>query len=252
MEFQQKNDEYYKEQVDDAIKHLLKDKPYPYILPLAENAMDHTDVSAAIHSLLTNNHTMGKTVIEFEKQFAAKVGSKHAVMVNSGSSANLLAAAAIINQHRKAGFLKAGDKILVPALCWSTSVWPFIQLGLEVVFLDVDPSTLNLSLDDLKKKCTPDVKAICFVHILGNCCDMSEALSFVRGKGLVVIEDTCESLGTTYDGKMLGTLGDFGSYSFYYSHHITTIEGGMVVCQTDEDYELLILLRAHGWTRNLS
>ena len=172
-------------------------------------------------------------------------------MVNSGSSANLLALAVAVNPWRKRRF-QAGDEVLVPAVCWSTSVWPLIQMNLKPVFVDVDPRTLNIDIADMKKKTTAKTKGLLAVHVLGNCAPMDEVMSFARERDWIVIEDTCESLGSTWQKKALGTLGDMGTYSFYFSHHMTTGEGGMVVARTQEDYDLLKCLRAHGWTRELS
>ena len=192
---------------------------------------------------------MGKNVYNFEKQFASFVGSKYAVMVNSVSSANLLAMSVGSNFARK-NCLKPGDKVIVPNICWSTSVWPIIQMQLVPVFVDVDEKTLNIDIDKLEKAITPDIRGIVAVHILGNCTNMERLMKIVRDNNLFLMEDTCESLGSLYNNKMLGTFGDFGTYSFYYSHHITTIEGGMVVCNNHDDYELLRCLRAHGWSRD--
>lgn len=172
-------------------------------------------------------------------------------MVNSGSSANLLAMAVMANPLRK-NHLKPGDEVLVPAVCWSTSVWPIIQCGFQPVFVDVDPTTMNVDFNDLKRKITPKTKAMVAVHILGNSADMKEYMNIVNEHKLIILEDTCEGLGVQSAGKYLGTHGDFGTYSMYFSHHITTGEGGMVVCKTQEDVDLLRCLRAHGWTRELS
>jgi len=125
-------------------------------------------------------------------------------------------------------------------------------MGLKPVLVDVDPCTLNIDLGAMKKRCTSLTRGFVAVHVLGNCAPMDEVLSFARERELVVIEDTCEGLGVKWRGKMLGSLGDMGTYSFYFSHHMTTGEGGMVVCKTLEDYDLLKCLRAHGWTRELS
>ena len=148
--------------------------------------------------------------------------------------------------------LERGDEVLVPAVCWSTSVWPIVQAGLSPIFVDVDPQTLNVSIDDLRRKLTPRTRAIMVVHVLGNPCDMEAIGAIAAERGLIVIEDTCESLGARSHGRAAGAIGDFGTYSFYYSHHMTTGEGGMVVCRTLEDADLLRCLRAHGWSRQLS
>jgi CDP-6-deoxy-D-xylo-4-hexulose-3-dehydrase len=195
---------------------------------------------------------MGEKVREFEKRFAEHVGARYAVMVNSGSSANLLAVSAAINPVRSK-HLAAGDYVAIPAVCWSTSLWPLTQLGLKPILVDVDPETLNLSLDSLRRAIAAfPIKALMMVHVLGNSTDMDALLPLLEAHQILLIEDTCESLGSSYAGKALGTLGEFGTYSFYFSHHMTTIEGGMVVAQTPEDNDLLRCLRAHGWSREQS
>jgi len=219
--------------------------------PLGQNAHDTDDILNMIKVLLTGNFTMGEQVSKFEKMFAEYVGSKYAVMVNSGSSANLLAFAALTN-HKRNKKLVPGDEVIVPALCWSTSIFPIVQCNLVPVFVDVDSETLNIDLEDLEKKITPKTKAIMLVHVLGNSANMRKLMDIVKRHNLILIEDTCESLGSKYDDKYLGTFGTFATYSFYYSHHITTGEGGMIVCDNEHDYELIKCLRAHGWTRSLN
>jgi len=221
-----------------------------YEYPLIESTYDKEEIITMMETLTTNKLTMGENVVNFEKDFAKYVGSKYAVMVNSGSSANLLSMAVATNYLRR-NRLHPGDKVIVPNICWSTSVWPIIQMNLQPVFVDVNPLTMNMDIEDLKQKMTPEIKGIIAVHILGNSTDMDELMKIVKDNNLFLMEDTCESLGSKYDDTILGTFGDFGTYSFYYSHHITTIEGGMVVCNDEEDYELLLCLRAHGWTRYL-
>jgi len=213
--------------------------------PLIAQSFDDNEIVAVVDTLLTGQLTMAKKVKEFEAQFAKRLNVPYAVMVNSGSSANLLAFAAAANPARK-NHLKKGDQVLIPAVCWSTSVWPIIQMGLEPVFVDVDPETLNVNIEDLQKKITPKTKGVMAVHILGNAAPMKEFFDICQKNNLIVIEDTCESLGSRANEKYLGTIGNFGTFSFYYSHHITTGEGGMVTCQTQEDCDLLKCLRAHG------
>lgn len=220
------------------------------VFPLIARSFDEREILAMVDTLLSGRLTMADRVKEFECKFAGFVGAKYAVMVNSGSSANLLALAVAANPMRK-NHLKPGDEVLIPAICWSTSVWPLIQMGLKPVFVDVDPRTLNADLADVRRKITPKTRAMMAVHILGNSAPMKELMALVREHGLLLIEDTCESLGSKADGKTLGTFGAFGTYSFYFSHHLTTGEGGMVVCDTLEDFDLLKCLRAHGWTREL-
>jgi CDP-4-dehydro-6-deoxyglucose reductase, E1 len=173
-------------------------------------------------------------------------------MVNSGSSANLLALSVLTNPLRSV-HLRAGDKVAVPAVCWSTSLWPVLQTGLVPVLVDVDPQTLNLSIPSLRAALRQhDLKAVLMVHVLGNSTDLKALLELASEHGLLLMEDTCESLGSRYQGKMLGSLGSFGTFSFYFSHHMTTIEGGMVLAESAEDYDLLKCLRAHGWSREQS
>ena len=226
-------------------------RPKPAFFPLISQSFDEREIVATVESLLSGQLTMGERVREFERTFADYVGAPYAVMVNSGSSALLLATAVASNPARE-NCLRDGDEVLVPAVCWSTSVWPLLQMRLKPVFVDVDTTTLNVDMAALKGKLTARTRAIMAVHILGGSAPMAEMLEVVHDNGLLLIEDTCESLGSTYDGRMLGTLGAFGCYSFYYSHHITTGEGGMVVCRRPEDYDLLRCLRAHGWSRELS
>lgn len=219
--------------------------------PLGQNVHDSDDIKNMIDSLLTEKFTMGKQVSEFETMFAKYMNVKHAIMVNSGSSANLIALSVLTN-HKCHSQLNFGEEVLVPAVCWSTSVFPIIQCNLKPIFVDVDPITLNVNLQDLERKITPQTKAIMLVHVLGNCTDMQKLMKIVERHQLLLIEDTCESLGSKYDEKYLGTFGAIGTYSFYYSHHITTMEGGMVVTNDDSYYELMKCLRAHGWSRDLS
>jgi CDP-6-deoxy-D-xylo-4-hexulose-3-dehydrase len=222
------------------------------LFPLVDSSYDNKEILNCISVLLGGQLTMGPQVKEFEKEFTKLVNAPYSMMVNSGSSANLLALSAITNPAR-AKFLPRGSKVAIPAVCWSTSLWPIIQMGLVPVLIDVDPQTLNLSLSSFKfalKK--HDIKAIMMVHVLGNSTTMKELLSLVKENDLILIEDTCESLGSQYRGKVLGTFGDFGTYSFYFSHHMTTIEGGMIIAKNKEDYDLLKCLRTHGWSREQS
>ena len=217
---------------------------------LTKNYLGTDEISAAIKVLLSGQITMSENVSLFEKEFANYIGSKYAIMVNSGSSANLLAVSVIINKFRKHK-IELGSEILIPAVCWSTSLYPLIQCNLKPIFVDCDPITLNINLTDLETKITPNTRGILLVHILGNCTNMSKLMEIVEKYNLILIEDTCEALGTKYGDKMLGSFGVMGTYSFYYSHHITTGEGGMIVCNDYEDYILLKILRSHGWSRDV-
>ena len=226
------------------------------LFPLACNPFGEEEILAMADVLLSGRLTLGEKCENAEKQFAAAVGAPYAIMVNSGSSANLLAVAAMANKMRSIN-LVPGDEVLIPAVCWSTSLHPLLQCGLKPVFVDVSPKTFNVDLLELERVMNPRVKAVMAVHVMGNAICMTDLINFVTRHKLVLIEDTCESLGSFYfdaAGKkcMLGTAGDFGAYSFYFSHHITSGEGGMVVCKTLADYNLVRCLRAHGWTRHLT
>ena len=217
---------------------------------LSPNSLFNDDIIEGIKVLLSKKITMGNITKKFEEEFSKYIGTKYALMVNSGSSANLLALFGLINPLKK-DKLRFGDEVLIPALCWSTSLWPIVQAGLKPVFVETDPKTLNISIEDLKKKITKKTKAIMLVHVLGNCANMDQINSIIRSKNITLIEDTCESLGSKYKNKFLGSYGTFGSFSFYYSHQITSGEGGMIVCNSRKDYEIIHSLRSHGWDRGL-
>jgi len=234
------------------IKKLIANYSFPEKrkYPLSANSFSNADLIEGIKVILSKRLTMSHITQKFEKQFAKKIGSKYALMVNSGSSANLLAVFALINPMSKSR-IKKGDECLIPALCWSTSLWPIVQAGLKPKFVDVDPNNLNISINDLKKKITSKTKLLMNVHILGNCSNMNQITKICKKKNIKIIEDTCESLGSKFNKKNLGTFGDFGSYSFYYSHQITSGEGGMIVCNDKSNYEIIHALRSHGWDRGL-
>ena len=220
--------------------------------PLVDESYDNQEILSCIGILLSGQLTMAEKVMQFEMEFSKYLNVPYSVMVNSGSSANLLAFSAITNPARKK-HLEKGDKVVVPAVCWSTSLWPIIQTGLMPVLVDVDPLTFNLSIASLKEAIAKhDIKAIMMVHVLGNSTNILELLEIVKNNGLVLVEDTCESLDSRYCGQHLGTFGDFGTFSFYFSHHMTTIEGGMIVAKDLEDVDLLKCLRTHGWSREQS
>ena len=221
-----------------------------FFYPLVDNPYRKKDINKAIKVLKSFKITSGINTINFQNSFKKKIKVNNALMVNSGSSANLLALQCLINPYRKKR-LKKGDEILIPSLCWSTSLWPIIQSGLKPKFVDIEKNTLNIDLKDLKSKITKKTKGILIVHVLGNSTNMNELMKIKNKHNLYLIEDTCESLGTKFRNKYLGSFGEFSSFSFYSSHQISSGEGGMICCKHKEDFEILKALRAHGWSRGL-
>ena len=225
------------------LQYIIK-KNYKY--QLLENGFSNKDISIGKKVLDSKRIMMASHTRNFELAFAKKLGAKYALMVNSGSSANLLATFAAGNLLKK-NCLKRGDEVLIPALCWSTSIWPLVQFGLKPVLVDIDIKTLNIDLDDLNKKITKKTRAIMLINVLGISSDLFKIKKIANKKNIILIEDNCESLGSKLKNKYLGTFGDYGSFSFYYSHQITSGEGGMVTCNKKEDYDILFALRSHGW-----
>ncbi len=226
----------------------IKIKKFSY--PLHEDSLTKEDLLEGVKVLISRQLTMSKKTNKFENYFKNKLGLNYCVMVNSGSSANLLALFALINPVKK-NRLRAGDECLIPAVCWATSLWPVIQAGLTPKLIDVDLNTFSINLDLIKKNVTKKTKAIMMINVLGNCSEIDKIQKFAKDKNIYLIEDNCESLGSKYKNKYLGSYGDFSSFSFYYSHQITSGEGGMIACKKKEDYNLLKILRAHGWDRDL-
>jgi CDP-6-deoxy-D-xylo-4-hexulose-3-dehydrase len=218
--------------------------------PLLENAFTEDDIFAAVEVILSRRITMSDITKNFEYEFGKYIGSKYALMTNSGSSANLLAAFTLINPKKKF-FLKPGDYFAIPAVCWPTSLWPFVQSGLKPIFIDVNINNFCLDEEKLDKKLLKKISLIVDIHVLGNSSNIDLISKLAKKNNILLFEDTCESLGSTYNSKYLGTFGDFGSYSFYYSHQVTSGEGGMLICKNKEDYEIAYTLRAHGWDRGL-
>ena len=214
--------------------------------PLTNTVLDNNDIKSGINVLKSKWITMGRETLKFERTFSKQISKRSSIMVNSGSSANLLAVFAAGNPLKK-NHLKKGDEVLVPALCWSTSIWPLVQFGLKPVFVDININTLNINIDEIKKKITKKTKAILLINVLGICSDLFQIKKIAKKHKLIVIEDNCESLGSKLKNKYLGTFGNYSTFSFYYSHQITSGEGGMITCDNDKDYEILFSLRSHGW-----
>lgn len=220
--------------------------------PLASTTFGRDEIDAAKAVLDSNMFTMGERVKQFEGEFAEWIGAKHALMVNSGSSSNLLVVDAMIRRSKGTAPWKKGDEVLVPALAWPTTVWPLVQLGLIPVYVDVDPKTLAIDLESAKSVLTPKTKGMFLIHVLGQCADMSATMKFCRDHGIALLEDTCESLGANFAGTAAGNFGVTASYSCFYSHHISTMEGGMITTNDSELFDDLRSLRAHGWVRDRS
>nr|AFE83488.1 wbdK [Escherichia coli] len=217
--------------------------------PLASNTWDEYEY-AAIQSVIDSKmFTMGKKVELYEKNFADLFGSKYAVMVSSGSTANLLMIAALFFTNKPK--LKRGDEIIVPAVSWSTTYYPLQQYGLKVKFVDINKETLNIDIDSLKNAISDKTKAILTVNLLGNPNDFAKINEIINNRDIILLEDNCESMGAVFQNKQAGTFGVMGTFSSFYSHHIATMEGGCVVTDDEELYHVLLCLRAHGWTRNL-
>lgn len=220
--------------------------------PLASTTFGREEIDAAKAVLDSNLFTMGDRVKQFEGEFAEWVGAKHALMVNSGSSSNLLMVDAMIRRSKGTAPWKKGDEVLVPALAWPTTVWPLVQLGLVPVYVDVDPKTLAIDLESAKSVLSSRTKGMFLIHVLGQCAEMGATMKFCRENGIALLEDNCESLGSNFDGVAAGNFGVTGSYSCFYSHHISTMEGGMITTNDSELADDLRSLRAHGWVRDRS
>ena len=217
--------------------------------PLATATWDEAEYKAIQTVVESGMFTMGAQVKEFEKLFASYTGSRYCVMVNSGSSANLLMVAAL--RFRKKNPLCAGDEVVVPAVSWSTTYHPLQQYGLKLKFVDIDRDTLNYDITALSEAVNNKTRAIMVVNLLGNPNDFDAISRIVSDRNIIIIEDNCESMGARFKGQQAGTFGLMGSYSSFFSHHISTMEGGMVVTDDEELYHIMLSIRAHGWTRNL-
>lgn len=222
--------------------------PEKPIVRLHEPTTSGEEIFAALDTMLSTYTTMGKKVRAFEHQYADYANTKHSVMSNSGSSANLLAVAALANPVTR-DHLRPGDEVIVPALSWSTTIWPLIQHQLVPVIVDCDLNDFNLDLNKLEAAIGPKTRAIKLVHVYGNPCNMDAILAIAKKHNLFIIEDCCEAMGAQYDGKPVGSFGLVGNFSFFFSHHISTMEGGISVTNDFDFTETMRILRAHGWSR---
>jgi len=214
--------------------------------PLACDTWDEKEVNAIQEVIKSGRYTMGPHVKKFEQEFCDFFKCQDAVMVNSGSTANLLILALLKEKY------KLGGDIIVPAVSWSTTYFPIYQYGFKLNFVDVDKDTLNIDPQKVENAITKDTCAIFAVNLLGNSCNFNELNRIAEKHNLLLIEDNCESLGAISDTDIYtGTVGHLGSFSFFFSHHLQTMEGGMIACQHKEDADFIRSLRAHGWCRDL-
>jgi len=208
------------------------------------------DEKAAIAKLLQEDRlTMGPAVRSFEQEFAAKFGVAHAAMCNSGSSANLVAVASLF--HVKNRPLQRGDEVIVPALSWATTYHPLQQYGLRLRFVDIELDTLNIDVTQLEAALTPRTRMVVAVSILGNPAALDVLRAFCDRHGLYLFEDNCESMGASLGGKPCGTFGHINTFSTFYSHHMSTMEGGLIVSDSEELDHLARAIRNHGWSRDV-
>ncbi len=219
-------------------------------IPLNIPSYGWEEAYEAIESILTTWVTMGKKVKQFESLFADYVGVRHAVMVNSGSSANLLAMSVLTNPQTQ-NRIKTGDEVITPAVTWATTVFPILNCGAVPVLVDVDLDTFNINVEEVERAITSKTRAIMPVHLLGNPCNMKRIMEIAEKNNLFVIEDACEAHGAEFDGRKVGSFGHLATFSFFFTHHISTIEGGIVLCNEEEYSELAKMLRVFGWVRDL-
>ena len=217
--------------------------------PLATSTWDEEELKAIQSVIDSDKFTMGQFVNSFENNFGKFIKRKYCVMVSSGSAANLLYIVSLF--YTKKPRLKIGDEVIVPAVSWSTTFFPLQQFGLKLKFVDIDLNTLNYDLDSLESSISPNTRMIVAVNLLGNPNDFDKINNLIKNKNIILFEDNCESLGAEFKGKQTGTFGLLGTFSTYFSHHISTMEGGFVTTDNEELYHILLSIRAHGWTRNL-
>ena len=216
---------------------------------LASSTWGREERDAIAKQLQEDRLTMGPAVRSFEREFAAKFGVTHAAMCNSGSSANLVAVASLF--HVKDRPLQRGDEVIVPALSWATTYHPLQQYGLRLRFVDIELDTLNIDVTQLEAALTPRTRMVVAVSILGNPAALDVLRAFCDRHGLYLFEDNCESMGASLGGKPCGTFGHINTFSTFYSHHMSTMEGGLIVSDSEELDHLARAIRNHGWTRDV-
>jgi len=212
-----------------------------------KNNISRADLAGVIDFLRQDDPvlTQSNQVQEFEREWSAWLGVKHSVFVNSGSSANLLTIAAL-REHYGLG------EIIVPTLTWVSDIASVIQCGFRPIFVDIDRRTLGMDNAQVVRKITPQTKAVFLTHVLGYNALSQYLLDELEARRIPLIEDVCESYGATFDRQKLGTFGLMSDFSFYYAHHLTTVEGGMISTNDSDLYETLRMLRSHGMVRESS
>ena len=242
-----------------AARELLEAHPpsagESYRLPLTSLTLGAEEIAAAFEALVRGPLTQGPRVRALEREFAADHGVPVALFCNSGSSANLLAISCLAGGGGEGPadepLLQPGGEVIVPALTWSTTLWPVVQVGAIPVLADVSPETLNVTVESVERALSPRTRAVFVAHTLGNPAPVDDLARLCAAKRITLVEDACESLDACIDGRRVGTFGRLATFSFYFSHHITTIEGGMVLASDAGDEARLRMLRAHGWSRDL-
>jgi len=219
------------------------------MITLVKDTIDNKDIDRLVDWLKTYPRlSKGPITLEFENKFSNWLGTKYSVFVNSGSSANLL----MLSTLKQGNYLK-NNKIVVPSTAWATDLAPVIQLGLEPILCDSNMEDLSADLEHLEKIFQEESpSALMFVSVLGLVPDMNKIVELCFEYDVILLEDTCEAMGCEYKGKKLGTFGKMSSFSTFFGHHISTIEGGIVSTDDFELYELLLSIRSHGWDRDLS
>mgnify|MGYP001301670912 FL=1 len=216
--------------------------------PLQENFLDTKTVNDLCYFIKSNNRlTQFTKVRNFEKNFSKWNGSKFSIFVNSGSSANLI----MVQSCKEIYKWKNNDEIIVPSVTWPTTVTPVSQSGLKTIFVDVNLEDFSFDYDDLKKKITDKTKAIFVAHLIGFPANIKKIKQIIGKKKIVLLEDCCESQGAKIKKKKVGNFGIAGSFSFYWGHHMSTIEGGMICTNNEKFYNLCLLKRSHGLAREL-
>ena len=216
---------------------------------LASSSWGTEEIDAIKRVIDQGRFTMGESVRRFEEAFAAHLGMRHAVMLNSGSSANLVGVAALF--HVRDRPLQRGDEVIVPALSWATTYHPLQQYGLRLRFVDIELETLNMDVSKLEAALTPRTRMVVAVSILGNPAALDVMRAFCDRHGLYLFEDNCESLGASLAGRRCGTWGDVNTFSTFFSHHISTMEGGLIATNSTEIDHLSRAIRNHGWARDV-